>query len=109
LFLATPLGAVQDVHWQIHRAHCNYQEVAEARRRIAADIGEVVRAFLDELVSAGRSEQEARSANALELAGSPRWCGLGHNDSKLTSGRTSRVGSARQGTAGDRTRSPRRD
>ncbi len=58
------LDAVQDAHWEIHRAHCDYQEVAEARRRLAADIGETIRAFLDELTAAGWSQQEARNATS---------------------------------------------
>ncbi len=90
------LGAVQAVHWQIHRAHCDRQQVAEDRRCLAADIGEVVRTFLDELMAAGWSEEEARTANVHELAGSPRWRGLGHDDSKLASGMTSRAGAAGQ-------------
>jgi hypothetical protein len=96
--LDTPdlLGAVQDTHWQIHHAHCGYQHIAEERRRLAADIGEVVRASLDELAAAGWSEQEARDANVHELAGSPRWRGLGHDDRKLASDITSRAEAAVQ-------------
>jgi ribosomal protein S19E (S16A) len=37
------------------------------RRRLAAGIGEVIRAFLDELMAAGWSEQEARNAKVDEL------------------------------------------
>jgi hypothetical protein len=62
------LRAVQEVRWQIHRAHYDHQQVAEDRRRLGAEIGEVVRAFLDELMAAGWSEQEARSANVDKLA-----------------------------------------
>jgi hypothetical protein len=64
------LGAVQDAHWQIQRAHCDYQHAAEERRQLAADIGDVIRAFVDQLVASGRSEREARDANVHELAGS---------------------------------------
>jgi len=38
-----PLGAVQEVHWQIHDAHNDYQTAAEDRRQLAADIGELIR------------------------------------------------------------------
>jgi hypothetical protein len=29
-----PLQTVQQIHWQIHKAHCDYQRVAEDRRRL---------------------------------------------------------------------------
>ena len=63
-----PLQALQQAHWQIHRAHCEYQNVAEDRRRLAARIGEIIRAFVDELVAARWSECEARNAKISELA-----------------------------------------
>jgi hypothetical protein len=66
------LGALQEVHWQIHLAHCGGQQVGEERRRLAAATGEVIRTFLDELIAAGWSEQEARDANLHELAGAER-------------------------------------
>jgi len=58
--------------------------------------GEVIRAFLDEPMAAGWSEEEARTANVHELAGSPRWRRLGHDDSKLASGLIGRAGTAAQ-------------
>jgi hypothetical protein len=96
--LACPdvLGAIQAVHWQIHRAHCDHQQVAEYRRRLAAATGEVMGAFVDELIAAGWSEEEARTASVHELSGSPGRRGLGHDDSKLASGITSRPGAAGQ-------------
>jgi hypothetical protein len=66
------LGAVQAAHWQIYRAQCDQQQVAEDCRRLTAATGEVIRAFLDELMAAGWSAQEARSANASKLARSPQ-------------------------------------
>jgi hypothetical protein len=90
------LDAVQEAHWEIHEAHCDYQEVAESRGRLAVDAGETIRAFVDELVTAGWSDQEARDLNVHELASSPRWRGLGHDDSKLANGNTSRAGAAGQ-------------
>ena len=62
------LDAVQAVHWQIHQAHCNYERVAEDRRHLAAEIGEIIRTFLDELVAAGWSEQQARNTDTHALA-----------------------------------------
>jgi hypothetical protein len=64
-----PLGQLQEAHWQIHRAHVEYQTVAEERRQLAADIGEVIARLVDELVAAGWSEQDARSVNVHDLAG----------------------------------------
>lgn len=64
------LVAVQAVHWQIHQAHCDYERVAEDRRHLAAEIGEIIRTFLDELVAAGCSEQQARNTGIHALANS---------------------------------------
>ena len=63
-----PLQAVQRIHWQIHRAHCDYQAVAERRRELAALIGELSHEFIVTLVAAGWSEQDAREANVDKLA-----------------------------------------
>lgn len=65
-----PLVAAQQVHWRIHRAFIDYQAAAEERRQLAADIGEVIRHFVDALVAAGWSEDQARNANVHELASS---------------------------------------
>jgi hypothetical protein len=62
------LGALQQAHWTIHRAFHDYQTAAEERRHLAADIGEVIRQFVDVLVAAGWSEERARGANVHELA-----------------------------------------
>ena len=67
-----PVQALQQVHWQIRHAHCDYQHTAEERRHLAAEIGETIRTFVDELVAAGWSEQEARNANVDQLAGAER-------------------------------------
>jgi hypothetical protein len=48
-----PLQAIQQTHWQIHKAHCDYQRAADDRRQLAADIGEIMRTLVDEL-DAGR-------------------------------------------------------
>jgi hypothetical protein len=63
-----PFAAVQEVHWQIHRAFITYQTVAEDRRQLAADIGELIRQFVDALVAVGWSEEQARNTNVRELA-----------------------------------------
>jgi hypothetical protein len=65
------LGAVQQVHCQIHRAHFDDQHLAKEGRRLAGDIAGVVRAFLDELIAAGWSEHGACTANLDKLARSP--------------------------------------
>jgi hypothetical protein len=62
------LAALQEIHWQVHRAFCAYQSACEERRQLAADIGEVIRGFLDALMAAGWSEEQARNANVHELA-----------------------------------------
>ena len=61
-------AAVQQIHWQIHRAFTAYQAVTEQRRQLTADIGELIRQFVDALLAAGWTEQEARNANVHELA-----------------------------------------
>ena len=63
-----PLAAIQQVHWRIHRAFIDYQTAAEERRQLAADTGELVRQFVDSLIAAGWSEEQARNANVHELA-----------------------------------------
>ena len=44
-----PLAAVQQVHWQIHSAFIAYETAAEQRRQLAAEIGELIRQFVDAL------------------------------------------------------------
>lgn len=63
-----PLAAIQQVHWSIHTAFHSYQAAAEERRQLAADIGELIRQFVDALVAAGWSEDQARDANVRETA-----------------------------------------
>jgi hypothetical protein len=64
----TLLGALQELHWTIHRAFCAYQSACEERRHLAAEVGETIREFLDALVAAGWTEDQARNANVHELA-----------------------------------------
>ena len=61
------LDAVQAVHNQIHLAQCDYERVAEDRRHLAAEIDEIIRTLLDELV-AGWSEQQTRNTDIHALA-----------------------------------------
>jgi hypothetical protein len=63
-----PLRAVQQVQWSIHKAFIDYQTAAEERRRLAADTGELIGRFVDALVAAGWSGEQARDANVHELA-----------------------------------------
>jgi hypothetical protein len=67
-----PLAAVQQVHWQIHRAFIAHQTVAEERRQLAADIGELIRQFVDTLLGTGWSEEQARNTSVRELASNKR-------------------------------------
>ena len=64
-----PLTAAQQVHWSIDSAFIDYQTAAEERRQLAADIGETIRQFLDALVAAGWTEEQARNANVHQLVG----------------------------------------
>ena len=64
--------ALGQARWRIDRAFHDYQIAAEERRQLAAEIGEVIRRFVDVLVAAGWSEEQARGANVHELAGAVR-------------------------------------
>ncbi len=65
---AAVLGELQAAHWTIHRAFCEYQQLAEDRRHLAAEIGELIATFVSELVAAGWSEEQARRADVHQLA-----------------------------------------
>ncbi len=62
------LPALQEVHWTIHRAFCEYQRIGEDPRHLAAEIGELIASFTAELMSAGWSEDAARNADVHQLA-----------------------------------------
>jgi hypothetical protein len=64
-----PGPALPQACWMIDRAFQDYQFASEERRQLAAEIGEVIRRFVDVLVAAGWSEEQARAANVHELAG----------------------------------------
>ena len=62
------LQAVQEIHWAIHRAFCDYQTISEDRRHLAAEIGELIAGLVTELTAAGWSESDAREADVRRLA-----------------------------------------
>jgi hypothetical protein len=66
-----PLAGVQEVHWEIHRAMIDHQNAAEDRRHLAGEIGEATARFVDALIDAGWTRQDAESANVDELAKRP--------------------------------------
>ena len=63
-----PVAALQQVHHSTRTAFTDYQTAAEQRRQLAADVGETIRQFVDALIAAGWSEQQARDANVHQLA-----------------------------------------
>jgi hypothetical protein len=63
-----PIREAQHVHWTIHHAFHDYQTLAERRRQLTAQIGELAREFVTTLVAAGWSEQDAREADVHKLA-----------------------------------------
>lgn len=65
---AALLGGLQEVHWTIHRAFSEYQQLSEDRRHLAAEIGELIAGLVAELIAAGWSEQDAREADVRQLA-----------------------------------------
>lgn len=69
---AAVLPGLQQAHWQIHRAFGDYQQIAEDRRHLAAEIGELIAGFVAELIAAGWSEQAAREADVHQLAAAAR-------------------------------------
>ena len=58
-----PLAGVQEVHWEIHRAMIDYQKAAEDRRHLASEIGEAIARFIDALIDAGWTRQDAERAD----------------------------------------------
>ena len=62
------LGALQEIHWTVHRAFCEYQSACEERRQLAVDVGELAAQLTDALCAAGWARQDARSVNVHQLA-----------------------------------------
>ena len=65
---STTLDALQQIHWQIHRAFCAYQHAAEQRRQLAIDVGELSQQLTHALCAVGWSADQARRANVHQLA-----------------------------------------
>lgn len=63
------LEALQQAHWAIHRAFCDFQSACEERRRLAVDVGELSWQLTEALCVAGWTEDAARDADVHELAG----------------------------------------
>jgi hypothetical protein len=65
---AAVLSELQEVHWAIHRAFSEHQQLSEDRRHLAAEIGELIAGLVAELIAAGWSEEQARTADVHQLA-----------------------------------------
>ena len=65
---APDMHRLPDLHRQIHRAFCAYQDAAEQRRQLAVDVGEIAQQLTDALTAAGWTAQQARRANVHQLA-----------------------------------------
>jgi hypothetical protein len=63
-----PAADPLQVHHQVHRAFCAYQQASEQRRQLAVDVGELSQQLTDALTAAGYHREHARSANVHELA-----------------------------------------
>ena len=72
------LEALQQIHWQIHRAFCAYQHAGEQRRQLAVDVGELSQQLTQALCAAGWSTrpgatgQRARARQPQSSTGAPR-------------------------------------
>lgn len=62
------LGALREIHWQVHRAFCEHQSACEERRQLAVEVGELAVQLTDALCAAGFSQQDARRADVHQLA-----------------------------------------
>ena len=65
---AAVLGALQQIHWTIHRGFHDYQFASEERRQLAVEVGELARELTEVLCAAGWSEEDARTADVHELS-----------------------------------------
>lgn len=65
------LGALQDAHWTIHRAFCDYQRACEQRRQLAVEVGERSALMTEALCAAGWSKHDAKRADVDLLAAGP--------------------------------------
>jgi hypothetical protein len=62
------LAALQEIHWQIHRAFGEYQSACEERRQLAVNVGELAVQLTDALCAAGFSQHDARRVDVHQLA-----------------------------------------
>lgn len=62
------LAALGEIHWQIHRAFCEYQQAYEERRQLAVEVGELAAGLTDALCAAGFDRHDARRADVQQLA-----------------------------------------
>ena len=62
------LAGLREIHWQVHRAFCEYQSACEERRQLAVEVGELAVQLTDALCAAGFSQQDARRADVHQLA-----------------------------------------
>ena len=62
------LASLREIHWQVHRAFCEYQSACEERRQLAVDVGELAVQLTDALCAAGFSQQDARRVDVHQLA-----------------------------------------
>jgi hypothetical protein len=62
------LTALQQAHWSIHRAFCDYQDASEERRKLAVEVGGLSQQLTETLRAAGWSTQHARQADVHQLA-----------------------------------------
>lgn len=62
------LQALQQTHWSIHRAICDYQSASERRRQHAVSVGELSAQLTAVLCAAGWSELDTRRADVRTLA-----------------------------------------
>jgi hypothetical protein len=56
------------LHWEIHGAFWDYQQVSEQRRQLAFEVGELTQQLTDALTGAGWSADDARTADVYQLA-----------------------------------------
>jgi hypothetical protein len=67
------LPALGEIHWQIHRAFCEYQQACEERRQLAVEVGELAAGLTDALCAAGFDRHDARRVDVHQLAQSEAW------------------------------------
>jgi hypothetical protein len=62
------VAALQAIHWQVHRAFCEYRQACEERRQLAVEVGELAAGLTDALCAAGFDRHDARRADVHQLA-----------------------------------------